>query len=157
MSSKRGIPKVAGVVLVCVGVAVSVVIVVMTLSTMGTMRDDAVRAKTRGASTQSQATTVAAPTTEATTEAVTEAATSAATEVAPNTVPTTTESVAESAPVSTNGNEQQVVVESDDTLSGLSREYGRSVDAIANHNGIRDVNLIYDGSVLVIPESCDGY
>jgi LysM repeat protein len=156
MSSKRGIPKVAGVVLVCVGVAVSVAIVVMTLSTMGTMRDNAVKA--RGASTP--ATTVSAP---ATTDAVTEATTEAATNDVPGTpstpsdAPTTTVSEPKTESGVSDGNEQQVVVESDDTLSGLSREYGRSVDAIANHNGIRDVNLIYDGSVLVIPESCDGY
>lgn len=38
-----------------------------------------------------------------------------------------------------------------ETLSGISRQYGVSVDAIANANQIRDVNLIYANSVLVIP------
>ncbi len=38
-----------------------------------------------------------------------------------------------------------------ETLSGISRQYGVSVDAIANANQIRDVNLIYANSALVIP------
>lgn len=149
MSSKRGVPKFAGVVLVCVGVAVSVVIVVVTLSTMGTMREGAVRAKVNGASTQSQATTVDAP---ATDTGANTGDVSADTGDAPantDNAPSNTDDVAHT-------NEQQVVVERGDTLTDLSREYGRSVDAIANHNGIRDVNLIYEDSVLVIPESCDG-
>lgn len=38
-----------------------------------------------------------------------------------------------------------------ETLSGISRQYGVSVDAIAAANQIRDVNLIYANSALVIP------
>ena len=38
-----------------------------------------------------------------------------------------------------------------ETLSGISARYGVSVDKIANENQIRDVNLIYTGSALVIP------
>ena len=40
-----------------------------------------------------------------------------------------------------------------DTLSGLSLRYGVSVDAIAKLNHIEDVNMIYDGSVLLIPKA----
>lgn len=39
-----------------------------------------------------------------------------------------------------------------DTLSAISREYGVSVDAIATANGIWDVDLIYDGSSIIIPQ-----
>ena len=155
MSSKRGVPKFAGAVLVCVGVAVSVVIVVVTLSTMGTMREGAVRAKVNGASMQSQATTIDAPVTNTDTNGGDVSAdtgdtgdTSANTDNAPSNTDSTNST--------SSSNEQQVVVKSGDTLTDLSRDYGRSVDAIANHNGIRDVNLIYEDSVLVIPESCDG-
>ena len=38
-----------------------------------------------------------------------------------------------------------------ETLSGISARYGVSIDAIAIANQIRDVNLIYAGSALVIP------
>ena len=152
MSSKRGIPKFAGVVLVCVGVAVSVVIVVVTLSTMGTMREGAVRAKVNGASTQSQATTVDAPAADTDTNGSDVSADTGATPANTDNAPSNTDSTNSTS----SSNEQQVVVKSGDTLTDLSREYGRSVDAIANHNGIRDVNLIYEDSVLVIPESCDG-
>ena len=38
-----------------------------------------------------------------------------------------------------------------ETLSDISKQYGVSVDAIANANQIRDVNLIYANSALVIP------
>lgn len=40
-----------------------------------------------------------------------------------------------------------------DTLCKISTEYGVSVDAIANANDIRDVNLIYADSSLVIPSN----
>lgn len=40
-----------------------------------------------------------------------------------------------------------------ETLSGISARYGVSIDAIAIANQIRDVNLIYAGSALVIPAS----
>lgn len=43
------------------------------------------------------------------------------------------------------------IVQWGDTLSGISARYGVSVDKIANENQIRDVNLIYTGSALVIP------
>lgn len=39
-----------------------------------------------------------------------------------------------------------------DTLSKISRETGCSVDALAHHNEIDDVNLIYDGSSLRVPD-----
>lgn len=42
-------------------------------------------------------------------------------------------------------------VRAGDTLSGISDATGASVDAIATANGIRDVDLIYAGSALVIP------
>lgn len=38
-----------------------------------------------------------------------------------------------------------------DTLSEISRKVGCSVDALAHHNEIDDVNLIYDGSSLRVP------
>lgn len=43
------------------------------------------------------------------------------------------------------------IVQRGDTLCEISAAYGVSVDAIANENQIRDVNLIYTGSALVIP------
>lgn len=43
------------------------------------------------------------------------------------------------------------IVQRGDTLSSISARYGVSVDKIANENQIRDVNLIYTGSALVIP------
>ena len=42
-----------------------------------------------------------------------------------------------------------------DTLTSLSAAYGVSVDAIADANGIRDPNVIYTGSALVIPVPTD--
>lgn len=48
------------------------------------------------------------------------------------------------------------VVTSADTLSGISMATDRSVDALARVNGIVNVNLIYDGSILLIPLSTDG-
>ena len=38
-----------------------------------------------------------------------------------------------------------------DTLSDISAQHGYSVDAIANFNEIRDVNMIYSNSALRIP------
>lgn len=43
------------------------------------------------------------------------------------------------------------IIQSGDTLSRLSAVFGYSVDEIANFNQIRNVNLIYDGSALRIP------
>ena len=43
------------------------------------------------------------------------------------------------------------IIRKDDTLTYLSRLFGYSVDKIANLNEIRDVNLIYEGSSLQIP------
>lgn len=43
-------------------------------------------------------------------------------------------------------------VEWGDTLSGISSDTGASVDSIANANDIRDVDRIYAGSALRIPE-----
>lgn len=45
------------------------------------------------------------------------------------------------------------IIRKDDTLSYLSRLFGYSVDKIANLNEIRDVNLIYEGSSLQIPNN----
>lgn len=49
--------------------------------------------------------------------------------------------------------QQQVVhlISRGETLSGISAKYGVSIDRIAIENQIRDVNLIYAGSALVIP------
>lgn len=44
------------------------------------------------------------------------------------------------------------LIQSGDTLSKLSAVFGYSVDEIANFNQIRNVNLIYDGSALRIPQ-----
>ena len=43
------------------------------------------------------------------------------------------------------------VVREGDTLSGLSRRFGISVDKLAVRNEIADVHRIYEGSALVIP------
>lgn len=43
------------------------------------------------------------------------------------------------------------IIQEGDTLSRLSAVFGYSVDEIANFNEIRNVNLIYDGSALRIP------
>lgn len=43
------------------------------------------------------------------------------------------------------------IIQPGDTLSRLSAVFGYSVDALANFNEIRNVNLIYDGSALRIP------
>jgi len=43
------------------------------------------------------------------------------------------------------------VVREGDTLSGLSRRFGISVDKLAVRNEIADVHRIYEGSTLVIP------
>lgn len=44
------------------------------------------------------------------------------------------------------------VVKPGDTLSGLAKKYGTTVQAIAELNNIKHVNLIYDGTTLKIPE-----
>ena len=44
-------------------------------------------------------------------------------------------------------------IEWGDTLSKISRTVGVSVDALANHNEIRNVNLIYANSSLQIPKN----
>lgn len=66
--------------------------------------------------------------------------------------------VDESATGATSGEAESVRTESvvhiikrGETLCDISRAYGVSVDAIANANGIRDVNVIYADSALVIP------
>lgn len=48
---------------------------------------------------------------------------------------------------------QVYIIKSGDTLSGISASFGVSVDRIAQANNIVDVNRIYAGSALVIPES----
>lgn len=45
------------------------------------------------------------------------------------------------------------IIQEGDTLSELSAVFGYSVDEIANFNQVRNVNLIYDGSALRIPNS----
>lgn len=45
------------------------------------------------------------------------------------------------------------VIQRDETLSEISSKIGYSVDAIAEYNGIRNVNMIYEGSCLRIPVS----
>ncbi|MED4038090.1 LysM domain-containing protein [Niallia taxi] len=40
-----------------------------------------------------------------------------------------------------------------DTLSAISQRYGVSVSAIADANNIQNVNQIYAGQRLIIPES----
>ncbi len=44
-----------------------------------------------------------------------------------------------------------------DTLSALARRFGTSVQALANANGIRNVNLIYAGANLRVPGRNDSY
>ena len=52
-----------------------------------------------------------------------------------------------------NSNVQMIyIIRKDDTLTYLSRLFGYSVDKIANLNEIRDINLIYEGSSLQIPD-----
>lgn len=43
-------------------------------------------------------------------------------------------------------------VKPNDTLSKIAKKYGVTVDAIAKANNIKNVNLIYDGDVLTIPD-----
>lgn len=47
--------------------------------------------------------------------------------------------------------DQTYIVQRGDTLCEISAQFGVSVDAIAARNQIRDVNVIYTGSALVIP------
>ena len=42
-------------------------------------------------------------------------------------------------------------VKKGDTLSGIAKKYNTTVNAIANANSIKNVNLIYPGQVLTIP------
>jgi len=44
-------------------------------------------------------------------------------------------------------------IETGDTLTAISAQHGYSVDELANYNQIRDVNLIYNHSVLRIPSN----
>lgn len=39
-----------------------------------------------------------------------------------------------------------------DTLSGLAREFGTTVDALASANGIANPNIIYAGQTIIIPD-----
>ena len=48
--------------------------------------------------------------------------------------------------------QQVYVVQDGETLSSISAATGVSVDRLAEANGIRNVNLIYRGSALVIPQ-----
>lgn len=64
--------------------------------------------------------------------------------------PTLTPSAAP-APESTAG-QQIYVVQDGETLSSISAATGVSVDRLAQANGIRNVNIIYRGSALVIPQ-----
>lgn len=48
--------------------------------------------------------------------------------------------------------QQVYVVQDGETLSSISAATGVSVDRLAQANGIRNVNLIYRGSALVIPQ-----
>lgn len=61
---------------------------------------------------------------------------------------------------STDGHDQEVqrkdeiyIVQWGDTLTSISAEYGISVDMLAEYNHIRDVNLIYADSAMLIPYS----
>lgn len=40
-----------------------------------------------------------------------------------------------------------------DTLSKIAKKYGVTVDAIAKANNIKNYDLIYDGSILIIPDT----
>lgn len=42
-------------------------------------------------------------------------------------------------------------VKKGDTLSGIAKKYGTTVEALASTNGIKNKNLIYVGQVLQIP------
>lgn len=48
------------------------------------------------------------------------------------------------------------VVSTGDTLSSISKATDRSVDALQRVNGIQNANLIYRGSVLLVPVATDG-
>lgn len=55
-------------------------------------------------------------------------------------------------PVTQDSNNSPVYdIKPGDTLTSISHEFGFSVDQIANLNQIRDVNVIYAGSLLRIP------
>lgn len=65
-----------------------------------------------------------------------------------STVPTTTTTVATSTAAGPAGT---YVVQPGDTLSVIAEQFGLSVDAISEANGITDVNTIRPGQELVIP------
>ncbi len=51
----------------------------------------------------------------------------------------------------TDSEETTYKIKAGDTLSGIAKKYGVTVTDIANHNGIKNVNLIYVGDILSIP------
>ena len=54
---------------------------------------------------------------------------------------------------STSSNQNIYIVKSGDTLSQIAQDFGTTISAIANANNIQNVNLIYVGQRLVIPNS----
>lgn len=44
-----------------------------------------------------------------------------------------------------------IIVQPGDNLTNISKKYGYSVDQLAQFNNIRDVNLIYRGSSIILP------
>lgn len=53
--------------------------------------------------------------------------------------------------VADSSSDKLYTVKPGDTLSGIAKKYNTTVDAIANANGIKNINLIYSGQVLKIP------
>ena len=50
-----------------------------------------------------------------------------------------------------------ITIQRGDTLSALARRYGTTVQALAQENGIRNVNLIYAGATLRVPGRNDEF
>ena len=46
----------------------------------------------------------------------------------------------------------QYTVKTNDTLWSISKRFGTTIEEIADLNGIKDINKIYVGQVLEIPE-----
>lgn len=46
-------------------------------------------------------------------------------------------------------------VQAGDTLSSIAQDFGTSVEAIAQANSILDINVIFEGQVLCVPDSPD--
>ncbi len=58
-------------------------------------------------------------------------------------------------PLPVSGTMSVYTVQAEDTMSGIADAFGTSVEAIAQANSIPDVNLIFEGQVLCVPDSPD--